>query len=51
MSQEREVDDDQLEVNIKWYPIFWYFLPRTETWWGVVVVAPLDDYEISVGVS
>jgi hypothetical protein len=22
MSQEREVDDDQLEVNIKWYPIF-----------------------------
>ena len=22
MSQEREVDDDQVEVNIKWYPIY-----------------------------
>jgi hypothetical protein len=21
VSQEREVDDDQVEVNVKWYPI------------------------------
>jgi hypothetical protein len=21
MSQEREVDDEQVEVNVKWYPI------------------------------
>jgi hypothetical protein len=24
MSQEREVDDEEVEVNIKWRPIYWY---------------------------
>ena len=45
-SQEREVDDDQVEMNITCDPKVWYSIPRTETRKGIVVViVPEDDYE------
>jgi hypothetical protein len=45
-SQEREVDDDQVEMNITYDPEVWYSVPWTETRKSVVVVVVLaDDYE------